>query len=85
MFAVIQKRLQSTVATPVRRPNTSLRGVLLGFFTGVSITGFGAYYYLLDEYKASSDAVVSDVLLLQKSIRKLEGHVRTLEDSLEKK
>ncbi|KAG7773779.1 hypothetical protein KL930_004292 [Ogataea haglerorum] len=85
MLSIVQRRLQSTVATPVKRSSTSLRGVLLGFFAGVSITGFGAYYYLLDEYKSSSNAVVSDVLLLQKSIRKLESHVRTLEDNLAKK
>ncbi|KAG7821438.1 hypothetical protein KL909_004325 [Ogataea angusta] len=61
MLPIVQRRLQSTVATPVKRSNTSLRGVLLGFFAGVSITGFGAYYYLLDEYKSSSNAVVSDL------------------------
>ncbi|KAG7736767.1 hypothetical protein KL912_004181 [Ogataea haglerorum] len=77
MLSIVQRRLQSTVATPVKRSSTSLRGVLLGFFAGVSITGFGAYYYLLDEYKSSSNAVVSDVLLLQKSIRKLESHLRS--------
>lgn len=58
---------------------SSFKGVLFGFFAGTSITGFGAYYYLLDQYKTTSNAVVSDVLLLQKSIRDLESQIRELE------
>lgn len=64
---------------------SSLKGVLFGFFAGVSITGFGCYYYLLDEYKTSSNAIISDILLLQKTIRNMETHIRTLESSIEKK
>ncbi|GME93358.1 hypothetical protein B5S28_g1280 [[Candida] boidinii] len=76
-------RFNSTVAAP--RPRGGFKGLLTGFLLGTTITGFGAYYYLLDEYKSASNAVVSDVLVLQKSIRKLEGHVRALEETAEKK
>ncbi|GMG39973.1 unnamed protein product [Ambrosiozyma monospora] len=73
------------VAAPVKKSSSSFKGVLFGFFAGVSLTGLSAYFYLLDEYKSASNAVVSDVLLLQKSIRKLETHVRSLEDQLAEK
>lgn len=76
------KRMASTFSSP--RPS-SLKGVLFGFFAGVSLTGFGCYYYLLDEYKTSSNAIISDILLLQKTIRNMETHIRTLESSIEKK
>lgn len=79
---IASRRMASTYASP--RPS-SLKGVLFGFFAGVSITGFGCYYYLLDEYKTSSDAIISDILLLQKTIRNMEAHIRVLESSVEKK
>jgi large subunit ribosomal protein LP0 len=79
---IMGRRLQSTFASP--RPS-SLKGVLFGFFAGVSITGFGCYYYLLDEYKTSSNAIISDILLLQKTIRNMETHIRTLEEACDKK
>ncbi|ODV82860.1 hypothetical protein CANARDRAFT_30502 [[Candida] arabinofermentans NRRL YB-2248] len=86
VIQLTSKRYQTTTTTiPVKKSSSSIKGVLFGFFAGVSITGFGAYYYLMDEYKNSSNAVVSDVLLLQKSIRKLEGHVRSLEENINKK
>lgn len=77
------KRMISTI-TGGSKPS-SFKGVLFGFFAGVTLTGFGCYYYLLDEYKTSSNAIVSDVLLLQKSIRNMETQIRTLEGSIEKK
>jgi large subunit ribosomal protein LP0 len=76
------RRMASTFTSP--KPS-SLKGVLFGFFAGVSITGFGCYYYLLDEYKTSSNAIISDILLLQKTIRNMETHIRTLESEIEKK
>lgn len=68
-----------SVSSSIATSASSFRGVLFGFFAGVSITGFGSYYYLLDQYKTTSNAVVSDVLLLQKSVRDLESHIRDLE------
>lgn len=80
--SITSKRMSSTFTTP---RTSSLKGVLFGFFAGVSITGFGCYYYLLDEYKTSSNAIISDILLLQKTIRNMETHIRTLESEIEKK
>ncbi|GAV27897.1 hypothetical protein PMKS-001365 [Pichia membranifaciens] len=91
MFAQLTRRSVQTIAsrrmasTLVSPKPSSLKGVLFGFFAGVSITGFGCYYYLLDEYKTSSDAIISDILLLQKTIRNMETHIRVLESSIEKK
>ncbi|GMM48160.1 hypothetical protein DAPK24_047580 [Pichia kluyveri] len=79
---VMSKRMASTFASP---KSSLLKGVLFGFFAGVSLTGFGCYYYLLDEYKTSSNRIISDILLLQKTIRNMETHIRTLENSIEKK
>lgn len=82
----IPRTLQSRrSASTLTSTPASLKGVLFGFFAGVSITGFGCYYYLLDEYKTSSNAIISDILLLQKTIRNMETHIRTLENSIEKK
>lgn len=78
LMARMAKRGYSTVA-PTPKKKSSLKGGLFGFLAGVTITGFGSYYYLLDEYKNSNNAVVADVLSLQKSIRGLEAQVRTLE------
>lgn len=91
MFAQIARKSTQTIAnrrmasTFASSKPSSLKGVLFGFFAGVSLTGFGCYYYLLDEYKTSSNAIISDILLLQKTIRNMETHIRTLESSIEKK
>lgn len=87
MFGIAARSVAQAAIRPVGRRGvssvvggtSSFRGVLLGFFAGVSITGFGSYYYLLDQYKTTSNAVVSDVLLLQKSVRDLETHIREIE------
>ncbi|CAY69159.1 uncharacterized protein PAS_chr2-1_0858 [Komagataella phaffii GS115] len=70
-------RCYSTEVAP--RKTSSLKGGLFGFLLGTTITGVAGYYYLLNEYKNSSDLVLSDVLALQKSIRNLETQVRVLE------
>lgn len=57
---------------------------LLGFFMGASISGYGAYYYLVDEYRAANNAVLADVVQLQNSIRRLEDHVAKLEAKVNK-
>lgn len=77
---MINRRMASTLASP--KPS-SLKGVLFGFFAGVSLTGLGYFYYLLDEYKTTQNAVLSDLVLLQKSIRNIEAHVRTLETAVD--
>ncbi|ODV63039.1 uncharacterized protein ASCRUDRAFT_74449 [Ascoidea rubescens DSM 1968] len=57
----------------------SFKGGVLGFLFGVTLTGFGSYYYLMDEYRTANSAVVSEVLALQKSIKNLEAQVKVLE------
>lgn len=71
----------ANAAAPVRKPRRigAFRGGFLGFLLGVSITGFGSYYYLIDEYRAANRAIVGDVLALEKTIGSLEEHVRLLE------
>ncbi|VEU24143.1 DEKNAAC105409 [Brettanomyces naardenensis] len=80
---LIARRLQSTVAEPKKTP--SAKGVLFGFFAGASLAGLGCYYYLMDEYKATSNAIVTDVLRLQRSVENLEKHVTNIENELAKK
>lgn len=66
-------------STAVPRKVGSVRGTILGFLVGVTATGFGSYYYLLDEYKLANNVVVADVVALQNSIANLERHVKSLE------
>lgn len=84
MIGFIGRRSYSALTTPVVKKGSNLRGGFVGFLLGVTITGFGSYYYLVDEYKNSSNAVVADVVSLQKSIHNLESHVRSLEDASKK-
>lgn len=74
----IQARSYSTAATP--RKVGAFRGGFLGFLLGVSTTGFGAYYYLLDQFTSANLVVVADVIALRESISGLERHVRALEE-----
>lgn len=71
-------RHYATTAGP--RKVGSLRGGFLGFLLGVSTTGFGAYYYLLDQFTTANQVVVADVIALRESIAGLERHVRALEE-----
>ena len=52
----------------------------MGFLLGVSTTGFGAYYYLLDQFTNANQVVVADVIALRESIAGLGKHVRALEE-----
>lgn len=72
-------RSYSTVSHP--RKVGAFRGGFLGFLVGVTLTGAGSYYYLLEEYKQANNVVVADVVALQSSINNLEKHVKLLEES----
>lgn len=61
--------LKKTVAP---RRVGAFRGAFTGFLLGVTVTGAGAYYYLLDEYRKSNNVILADILALQSSIAKLE-------------
>ncbi|ODV78666.1 uncharacterized protein CANTADRAFT_53506 [Suhomyces tanzawaensis NRRL Y-17324] len=69
----------STVATSGARKVGTFRGGFLGFLLGVTVTGAGSYYYLIDEYKVANNVIVADVVALQNSINNLEKHVKSLE------
>lgn len=56
----------------------------LGFLLGTTLTGFGAYYYLFDEFRSANGVVLMDVVELQDSIRNLESHVIELEKKVNK-
>ncbi|CDR45707.1 CYFA0S19e02058g1_1 [Cyberlindnera fabianii] len=68
----------TATVVPVKRVG-AFRGGLLGFFTGVSVTTAVVYFYVLEEYKNSSNVIIKDVVGLTKSIRILEEHVKVLE------
>lgn len=70
-------RFNSTVAAP--RTSSSAKGVLFGFFAGATLSGFACYYFLMEEYKATSNAVVADVLRLQRSVDDLDKHITNIE------
>lgn len=71
-----------STAAPVATPKRvgAFRGGFVGFLLGITTTGFGSYYYLIDQYKLANNVVVADVLSLQSSIDNLEKHVKSLED-----
>ncbi|CAN6653319.1 hypothetical protein TRVA0_026S01420 [Trichomonascus vanleenenianus] len=74
-------------ATSVPLPKKKVgafRGGFLGFLLGVTITGYGSYYYLVDEYRAANNVIIADVTSLQSSIKKLEAHVASLESQIKK-
>lgn len=59
----------------------AVKGGLFGFLTGVTATGVGSYYYLLDQYKLANNVIIADVVALQSSIANLEKHIKSLEES----
>lgn len=77
----IARRLYSTMA-PATQPRKigALRGGFTGFLFGVAATGAASYYYLLDEFTKSNNVVLLDLLALNESVKKLENHVKSLEE-----
>jgi hypothetical protein len=67
-----------STSAPVKKIG-ALRGGLIGFLSGVSITSAVVYCYAIDEYHNSNNLILKDVLSLTKSIRVLEEHVKALE------
>lgn len=76
---ITQSTIRRSYSTAAPRKVGAVRGGLLGFLVGVTLTGAGSYYYLLDEYKVANNVIVADVAALQSSIANLEKHVKTLE------
>ncbi|KAG5366855.1 hypothetical protein CJU89_1302 [Yarrowia sp. B02] len=61
------------------RKKSSVRGTLLGFLLGTTITGFGAYSYLVEQYRQANNVIIADVIALNGSIRNLEEQVKQLQ------
>ncbi|ODQ77052.1 hypothetical protein BABINDRAFT_163785 [Babjeviella inositovora NRRL Y-12698] len=59
---------------------SSIKGSLVGFLSGITVTGAASYFYLIDETKNANSAVLGDVLDLQSSIKTLEECVKALEE-----
>ena len=70
-------RSYSTAAAPKRVG--AVRGGLTGFLLGVTVTGAGCYYYMLEEYKKSINMLVLDLLSLTETVQNLEKHIKSLE------
>ncbi|CAN3373014.1 hypothetical protein DIRU0_C14620 [Diutina rugosa] len=62
---------KKVVVKPPKRIG-AFRGGFTGFLLGVTVTGAGAYYYLLDEYKKANNVIMADIIALQTSIARLE-------------
>jgi hypothetical protein len=56
----------------------------LGFLLGTTLTGYGSYYYLFDEYRAANNVVISDVIKLSQSVEKLTEDLQKLEEKIKK-
>ncbi|CUM63718.1 uncharacterized protein PRCAT00001302001 [Priceomyces carsonii] len=73
-------RSYATGLAPPRKIG-AIKGSLFGFLLGVTLTGVGSYYYLLDKYKLANGIIIADVAALQSSVADLEVHVKAIEDS----
>ena len=65
---------------PTRRPVGAFRGGITGFLLGTSIAAAVGWYYLLEEYNAASDVLLSSVEDLQQSTSKVANYVRRIEE-----
>ncbi|CAI2165075.1 18693_t:CDS:2 [Funneliformis geosporum] len=64
---------------PTRKPIGGFRGGLIGFLVGLTIAGGAGYYYLLDEYHAASNILLSSVEELQKSTNKVRDYTQKID------
>ncbi|KAK6201270.1 uncharacterized protein RJT21DRAFT_120318 [Scheffersomyces amazonensis] len=72
-------RQYATSTTGSPKKIGAFRGGFVGFLLGVTATGAGSYYYLLDQYKLANNTIVADIVALQNSISKLEQHINSLD------
>lgn len=68
-----------TSAAPAPKKVGTFRGGFVGFLLGVTVTGAGCYYYLLDEYTKANNALLVDLFSLKETVENLESHVKGLE------
>ncbi|TPX46237.1 hypothetical protein SeMB42_g03783 [Synchytrium endobioticum] len=65
-------------SSPPRRAGP-IRGSLLGFLVGTTLTGLACYVFLLDEYRASSNSLLSSVEDVQTSVAKVRDYTRKID------
>ncbi|KAJ3414394.1 hypothetical protein HDV05_006668 [Chytridiales sp. JEL 0842] len=56
-----------------------IRGSIIGFLLGVTVTGGTAYVYLLDDYQTASQSLLSSVEDLQKSTAQLSVNTKKIQ------
>ncbi|KAJ3091455.1 hypothetical protein HK102_000480 [Quaeritorhiza haematococci] len=75
----MQTRCFASAASAAPRKSGPIRGGILGFLLGLSLSGGAAYVYLLDEYQQTSRALLSSVEDLQSNTNKLRIHTQKIE------
>ncbi|CAO3663432.1 unnamed protein product [Umbelopsis vinacea] len=93
MNVLVKQTIRSGLAGRIYTPRTlsrgysietpkavgAVRGGLLGFLLGVTISGGVGYYYLLEEYNSASATLLNSVQDLQASTEKVRDYARKIE------
>ncbi|KAI1321053.1 hypothetical protein EDD11_008634 [Mortierella claussenii] len=80
--SAVARAEQVAVAPPVvtyKRPVGAFRGGILGFLLGATAAGGVGYYYLLEEYQAASNLLLSSIEDLQASTNKVRDYAKKIE------
>ncbi|KAI8459795.1 hypothetical protein BY996DRAFT_6409914 [Phakopsora pachyrhizi] len=79
--STIPRSFQPVVAPSLRynRPVGGFRAGILGFLTGLTVTGGYAYLHLFEEYQNASNALLLSVEELKASTLKITGQINRIE------
>ncbi|CAM0137903.1 hypothetical protein VKS41_001124 [Umbelopsis sp. WA50703] len=75
----IPRTIYRSYSTESAKVTGAVRGGLLGFLLGVTISGGIGYYYLLEEYNEASASLLNSVKDLQASTDKVRDYARKIE------
>ncbi|KAG2175660.1 hypothetical protein INT43_001307 [Umbelopsis isabellina] len=75
----IPRNMTRSYSTHSPKVTGAVRGGLLGFLLGVTISGGIGYYYLLEEYNEASASLLQSVKDLQDSTDKVRDYARKIE------
>ncbi|KAI8099910.1 uncharacterized protein BX664DRAFT_322373 [Halteromyces radiatus] len=78
LFAT-SRRFYTTELNTEQKKMGAVKGGLIGFLVGVSITGAIGYYYLLEEYNSASESLMKSVEELQHSTEKVRDYAQRIE------
>ncbi|MBW0498014.1 hypothetical protein O181_037729 [Austropuccinia psidii MF-1] len=79
-FSTTKCRLQIVPPSMTyNRPAGGIRSGVLGFLTGLTLTGTYSYLYLLDEYQSASNILLLSVEELKASTSKITGQIKRIE------